>query len=200
MATLTHLPHVLNVQAGANKWDPVNNAVYEVYFTLPDGIKAEFAADEAILTEQVISVSGLNGLDKTTGEGKQTFLGASVSFQEPVINDTFIEFTIEFNLNLRNKTDNFVHKLFRAWEQLNYNLADVTRTLKSQYCSDSFRVSEANRDGSIHRSFALHHVLLCEVNGADTLDYTNNEARKLSCRFRADYWEEVFAGGTDVTK
>ena len=138
------MPHVLNVQAGANKWDPVNNAVYEVYFTLPDGIKAEFAADEAILTEQVISVSGLNGLDKTTGQGKQTFLGASVSFQEPVINDTFIEFTIEFNLNLRNKTDNFVHKLFRAWEQLNYNLADGTRTLKSQYCSDSFRVSEAN--------------------------------------------------------
>ena len=35
MAELTHLPHVRNVQSGNNKWDPVNAAVYEVYFTLP---------------------------------------------------------------------------------------------------------------------------------------------------------------------
>lgn len=194
MATqISHLPHITNVQSGMNKYDPVHLAVFEVYFTLPDALKKTFATEEELLTEQITEISGLDALNKTTGQGSQKFYGVDVSFQNPAMEQTYCEFTITFNLNLRNGTDNFVHKLIRAWENLNYNLQDGTRTLKSYYTSDSVRIAEANRAGTIIRAFAFHNVMLCEVTGTDGLNYTNNDARTLAVKFRADYWEEEFA-------
>lgn len=193
MAKLTHLPHVKNIKSGINKWDPMHQAVFELYFTLPDALQAQFKEDEAILTEQVTEVSGLDALQKTTGQGSQKFMGVDVSFQNPAMDTTYAEITVTMNLNLRNVTDAFVLKVFRAWEDLNYNLADGTRTLKAEYSSDSLRIAEANRNGEIWRSYIFRHVLLAEVTGLDNLNYTENAPRTIVCKFRADYFEDDLA-------
>lgn len=193
MAKLTHLPHVKNIKSGINKWDPMHQAVFELYFTLPDALQAQFKEDEAILTEQVTEVSGLDALQKTTGQGSQKFMGVDVSFQNPAMDTTYAEITVTMNLNLRNVTDAFVLKVFRAWEDLNYNLADGTRTLKAEYSSDSLRIAEANRNGEIWRSYIFHHVLLAEVTGLDNLNYVENAPRVITCKFRADFWTDDLA-------
>lgn len=193
MAQLTHLPHVKNVQSGVNRYDPNHSSIFEVYFTLPEAIKSQFAEDEAILTEQVVSVNGIAALMKNTTVGKQRFMGVDVSHSAPVIDETRATITIEFNLNLRNATDNFVLKLFMAWKNLNYNLNDGTRTLKADYVADNLRIAEANRDGTIWRSYVFHDVFLGEVSGIDSLSYDDNEPRKLSVQFYADYWDDDLA-------
>lgn len=193
MAQLTHLPHVKNVQSGVNRYDPNHSSIFEVYFTLPEAIKSQFAEDEAILTEQVVSVNGIAALMKNTAVGKQRFMGVDVSHSAPVIDETRATITIEFNLNLRNATDNFVLKLFMAWKNLNYNLNDGTRTLKADYVADNLRIAEANRDGTIWRSYVFHDVFLGEVSGIDSLSYDDNEPRKLSVQFYADYWDDDLA-------
>ena len=103
---------------------------------------------------------------------------------------TYADITVTLNLNLRNKIDNFVLKVFRAWENLNYNLADGTRSIKTGYISDNLRIAEANRNGDIWRSYIFHHVMLTGVTGLDDLDYMSNDARQLTCTFRCDYWED----------
>lgn len=193
MATLTHLPHLTNMQSGINKWDPSHSSVYEVYFTLPDAIRSEFSEDEVILTEQVTDVSGLDNLIKTTGVSSQTFMGVDVSYHNPTLDNTYAEITINLNLNLRNKVDNFVLKVFRAWENLNYNLADGTRTLLADYSSDAMRIAIANRAGDVVRSIVFNRVLLSGVSQIDTLDYKANEAQKLQVQFRCDYWDDALA-------
>lgn len=193
MAQLTHLPHVKNVQSGVNRYDPNHSSIFEVYFTLPEAIKSQFAEDEAILTEQVVSVNGIAALMKNTTVGKQRFMGVDVSHSAPVIDETRATITIEFNLNLRNATDNFVLKLFMAWKNLNYNLNDGTRTLKADYVADNLRIAEANRDGTIWRSYVFHDVFLGEVSGIDSLSYDDNEPRKLTVQFYADYWDDDLA-------
>ncbi len=193
MANLSHLPHVKNITSGVNRYDPNGSAVFEVYFTLPDAVRSEFSEDEVILTEQVTDVTGLDALQKNTAVGTQRFMGVNVSFANPVIDDTRADITINFNLNLRNGNDNFVFKVFKAWKNLNYNLADGTRTLKADYVADNIRIAEANRDGTIWRSYVFHDVLLEEVTGLNDLNYDTNEARKLSVKFRADYWDEDIA-------
>ena len=65
--------------------------------------------------------------------------------------------------------------------------------MKADYTSDSLRIAEANRDGTVVRTWVFQHVLLCEVTGTDSLNYTDNEPRKLVCRFRSDFWDESFA-------
>ena len=193
MANLTHLPHVRNIKSGVNRWDPNHSAVFEVYFTLPAAIQGQFAEDEAILTEQVTDVSGLDQLQKNTPVGKQRFMNVDVSHSSPVIDETRATITIVFNLNLRNVTDNFVLKVLMAWKNLNYNLADGTRTLKNTYVADNLRIAEANRDGTIWRSYAFHDVFIGEVTGIDTLNYDDNETRKLTVQFISDYWDDDMA-------
>lgn len=195
---VSSLPHINNISAanGTSLWDPVHNANFEVYFDIPSALASAFPEEGALLTQQVTEVSGLDALNKTTGQGSQKFFGVDVSFQNPAMDSTYCEFTITFNLNLRNQTDNWVHKLIRAWENLNYNLQDGTRTLKDFYTSDSVRIAEANRAGTVVRAFSFKHVLLCEVTGTDSLNYTNNDARTLQCKFRADMWSETWASAT----
>lgn len=193
MANLTHLPHVRNIKSGVNRWDPNHSAVFEVYFTLPAAIQGQFAEDEAILTEQVTDVSGLDQLQKNTPVGKQRFMNVDVSHSSPVIDETRATITIVFNLNLRNVTDNFVLKVLMAWKNLNYNLADGTRTLKNTYVADNLRVAEANRDGTIWRSYVFHDVILGDITGIDTLNYDDNEARKITAVFISDFWDDDIA-------
>jgi len=188
--TLTHLPHIKNVKSGINKYDPVHNSIYEVYFTLPAAIQEQFKEDEILLTEQVTNVAGLDVLQKTTETGEQKFYGVTVSYLNPVLDTTAADITIDLNLNLRNVTDNFVLKVFRAWENLSYNLADGTRSIKVGYISDNLRIAVATRNGDIWRSTIFHHVMLKSVTGLENLDYANNEAMKLSIILRSDYWED----------
>ena len=189
MANLTHLPHVRNIKSGVNRWDPNHSAVFEVYFTLPAAIQGQFAEDEAILTEQVTDVSGLDQLQKNTPVGKQRFMNVDVSHSSPVIDETRATITIVFNLNLRNVTDNFVLKVLMAWKNLNYNLADGTRTLKNTYVADNLRIAEANRDGTIWRSYVFHDVILGDITGIDTLNYDDNEARNITAVFISNFWD-----------
>jgi hypothetical protein len=190
---LSHLPHIKNMQSGNNKWDPVHRSIFEVYFSVPELLRSTFSWEEVVLTEQVFSVSGLDALQKTTPASEQKFYGVTVSYLNPVLDSTAADLTIVFNLNLKNVTDNFVLKLFKAWAHLSYDLSDGARGIKTDYITDNLRIAEANRNGEIWRSYIFHHVMLTGVTGLDGLDYTANEAVQLTCTFRCDFWDEDLA-------
>lgn len=193
MTSLVHLPHIKNAASGINKYDPVHNSLFEVYFTLPAPLQQEFSADAQYLTEQVSSVSGLDALQKTPGVSNQNFMGASVSFSNPVMDNTYADISMVLKLNLRNVTDNFVLKIFKAWSNLNYDMSDGTRTIKLDYISDTMRIAEANRNGEVWRSILFHNIILAKLSGLDSLDYTSNEPQNLTVEFRSDYWDDDIA-------
>lgn len=190
---LTHLPHIKNIASGINKYDPVHKAIYEVYISLPEALDQTFKEDGVLLTQQVTTVSGLDALQKTTAAGEQKFYGVTVSYLNPTLDTTAADITMVFNLNLRDETDNFVLKVFKSWANLSYDLSDGSRGIKKDYISDNVRIAEANRNGEIWRSYIFHHVMLTGVTGLDDLDYTSNDARQLTCTFRADFWDEDLA-------
>ena len=190
---LTHLPHIKNVKAGIGKQDPVHGSLFEVYIELPSLIASMFKEDAVTLTQQVKSVGGINALQMTTGVGSQRFLGADASYLNPVLDQTFADIDIAFNLNLRDVTDNWVLKIFKAWENLSYDLTDGTRGIKADYISDNVRIAQANRNGMVWRSVVFHNSMLTGLDGLDSLDYTQTEALDLTAKFRADYWEDELA-------
>ena len=214
MAQLNHVPHVRSVTAGRNYYDPVNTAIFEVTFTFPGLISTAMADKVALLTEQVTNVGGLDNLLKTPAAGQQKFFGADVSYLNPTLDNTYADITIDFNLNLRSVTDNYVLDAFMQWRNLNYNLGNGARYLKKDYVAPYIEIKMANRDGTVWRVVKLWDVLLTGVTGLDGLDITANEAPKLQCTFRSDYWDDssdadnvVFgpiympeAGGVDYAK
>ena len=195
MAKISHLPNIRNVEAGNKNYDPMHGSIFEVAFSVPAAIQAKVQKDVAILSEQVTTVSGLDALQKTTAAGQQKFLGVDVSYLNPTLDNTYAEITVELNLNLRNVTDAYVFRVFKEWQKVNYDLATGERVLMKDYIAPFLSIKEANRDGTVWRAVKFAKVMMTSVSGLDALDYTNNEARKLSVVFRTDMWDEQLANG-----
>lgn len=188
------LPHIKNSQAGVNKMDPAHNDIFEVYFTLPEPLRANFAKDEMILTEHVLKVSGLDQLHTAPGTGVQKFMGTDRSYIYPKLDSTRAEFSIDFTLNLRNKTDNYIYKLFKAWAKLGYDIATGERVLKVDYCADWLKIAIANRQGDIYQNIVFKDVMINGgIDGLSDLDYDNAEAQTCTVKFVSDWWDDMMA-------
>ena len=154
------LPHIQNSKAGANKYDPVHKSLYEVSFTVPASLKQRFGEDEEILTEHVLSVSGLDSLYKGVEAEQQKFMGTSRSYLKPTVGDTFAEVTVKFSLNLRDGMDNYIYRVFNAWKKLGYDMQTGERQLKKDYCADWLKIQISNRRGDVFHRIIMKDVML----------------------------------------
>lgn len=188
------LPHIKNSEAGINLYDPVHKSIFEVYFTLPEALRAEFAKDEMLLTQHVLTVSGLETLYKAPETDVQKFMGTDRSFIKPTIGETSASIEIDFSLNLRNGTDNYILKLLRAWAALGYDVSTGKRSLKKDYCAQWLKISIANREGDIYQEIVFKDIMMNgPLDYPGDLDYTNDEALQVKAKFKSDWWDEKLA-------
>lgn len=185
------LPHIKNSQAGNNRQDPNYKNMFEVYFTIPEALMDRFGGDVAVLTEQVQKVTGLGSLDKGPQKTQQKFMGTTRTYLQSKLDDTSHEITITFALNLRKGTDNYIYKLFRAWNELCYNKATGETTLKESYCADWFKIVIANRAGDIYREILFHDMIMVEgISGIDELDYESTDLVQIDVKFASDWADD----------
>ena len=190
------LPHIQNSQAGRNKFDPVHSNIFEVRFTVPEALRAQFGKDEVLLTEHVTKVTGaLGALNKGATTGTQKFMGTDRSYIMPKMDSTRAEFEIEFTLNLRNDVDNYIYKLLRAWVALGYDINTGARSLKRDYCADWLDIAIANRAGDIFHEIVFKDVMTNgELGGSfQDLDYETGEAATITLKLVSDWWQETMA-------
>jgi hypothetical protein len=168
--------------------DPVHSNLFEVTFTIPEALQADFGADVAIITEQIQNISGLGTLDKGVETGEQKFMGTSRSYLNPKPDNTYHDIKVTLALNLREGTDNFIYKLFKAWNRLSYDLTTGETVLKKDYCSDWIKVRIANRAGDVYREIIYKDVMLKGgLTFQDELNYDTNDAQTLEVNFRSDW-------------
>lgn len=185
------LPHIKNSQAGVNKHDIVSGNIFEVYFTLPEPLRDQFAQDEALITEHVLKISGLEALDKAPETVTQQFMGTTRTFIAPRIGDTSAEISIDLSLNLRNGVDNYIYKLFKAWARLGYNINTGERSLKKDYCAEWLKVSIANPAGDIYREIIFKDVMMSgSITGMEDYDYNSSDPKQITVKFKSDWWQE----------
>lgn len=187
------LPHITNSEAGRNLYDPVFKNIFEVYFTLPEPIASKFEKDTALITEHVTKIGGLNALNRAPGVGTQKFMGTERSFINPKLDNTSADIEVTLNLNLRNSTDNYIYKLFRAWAALGYDQTTGERHLKKDYCADFLKISIANQNGDIYREIVFKDVMIMDslAGSQEDLDYDSADALELTVKFRSDWWTET---------
>jgi len=186
------LPHITNSQAGVNRQDPVHSNLYQISFTLPEALRAEFGQDEAVISEQVLSITGLDVRHKTAETGTQKFMGTSRSYIQSGVSDTYADLEVKFALNLRNGTDNYVYKLFKAWSRLGYDINTGAKVLKKDYVTDTLTVMIGNRVGDIYEQITFKDVMLNgPITGLDELNYDTLDAVELTVKFRSDWWDDV---------
>ena len=188
---VSHLPHIKNVAAGIHRWDPVHQSIFLVAFTVPPSMQGEYDQDELnILSQQVKTVSGLDNLNNSVKMYSQKYLGVDRSFFNPVIDNTGIDYTITFNLNIRDRNDVYVFKIFKEWVNLIYTLSTGVVSLIEQ-AYGKMTILEANRDGTVWRQIVLKNVVVTDIKGMESLDYESQDVRTLNVTFHADYWDET---------
>lgn len=185
------LPHIRNSQAGVNRQDPLYANMFEVYFTIPAAMQAQYGDDVAVLTEQVQSIDGLATLDKSPEVAEQKFMGTTRSYANSKLDTTSHDLTVKLALNLRNGLDNYVYKLFKRWRDLIYNPATGETTLKVDYVADWLKVVIANRAGDIYKEVIYKDVFLSgPIEGFNTLDYGGSDLVVLTVKMRSDWADD----------
>lgn len=189
------LPHIQNSQAGRNKFDPVHQNIFEVRFTVPDAIRDQFGKDEVLPTEHVTKITGVGGaINKAPNVQQQKFMGTDRSYIVPKLDNTHAELEMEFTLNLRDDTDNYIYKIFRAWAALGYDVNTGSRALKRDYCADWLNIAVANRAGDIFHEIIFKDVMMNgDLSGYGDFDYETGDACTLSVKFVSDWWQETIA-------
>lgn len=189
------LPHIQNSVAGRDLYDPAYKSIFEVYFTLPDALRDKFGQDEALITEHVKTVGGLDALDKGPETSTQKFMGTTRTYVNPKMESTSAEdIQIVFTLNMRNGVDNYIYKLFRAWKDLNYDLNTGEIHMKKDYVAKWLKISIGNRAGEVVREIVFRDVMLKgNLEGMSELDYEGNDPLELTVHFTSDWWKETIA-------
>lgn len=188
------LPHITNTPSGINKYEPLYKNIFEVSFTLPRPLQDEFNADIAILSSQVLSISGLDVADKGVERTSQKGYGVTRSYLNSKIDDTSFDITVTFALNLRNGTDNFVYKLLKAWKNLGYNLETGETALKTDYTADFMKIQVGNRAGDINREIIMKDVFIFGgLAGMNDYGYDNQDLATLEVHFSSDWAQETVA-------
>ncbi len=181
------LPHIQNSEAGRNYYEPYFTSLFEVYFTIPESLQASYGKDVNLLSEHVTKVSGLDQLDRTPDVVQQDFHGTKRTYIVPHLSDTSFEITVGLTLNLRNETDNYVYKLFRAWNKLNYNQETGESEVKANYIAQWLRVVVANRKGDIIKDVIFKDMILSKLNAPGEYDYTSTDAAQIEVVFKSDW-------------
>lgn len=187
------LPHITNSMAGREKYDVLYKNIYEVLFTLPTALQSQFGSDTALISEHVLTVSGLDALDKAPEAGTtQKFMGTTRTFLNSGVDDTSAEITVKLSLNLRNAVDNYIYKIFRAWSKLGYDIATGEKSLKTDYTADFLQISIGNRAGDIYRRVTFKDMILSKVNGGlSDLDYGDaSTILEMEVTFKSDWWAD----------
>jgi len=169
------LSHYQNSLSSVNRFEPVYLNQFEVNIIPPAAI-----AGGPILLQHVTKVSGL-ALDKNPGTTSQKFKFAKRNYAGAKPEQTYMDLSFTFSVNLNDQNSMYVFKTLRQWSDLIYNPLTGAMGLKNDYVG-TIVVSIFNKD-----CFPLK--ALSPMN----LNYTSTEIYKIdNFPWAVDYWEDLF--------
>jgi hypothetical protein len=180
------LPHYSEdqTQKKGKNFEPVQANLFEVTILPPDGV-----AGQELLLQHVKTVSGLGALHKEISPITQKYKQASRSFAG-TIDDTFIDVTIEFSLNLNDSNQAYLYKTLRQWYRAQYNPETGEMGLKKNYVG-TVVIVQFNREGDIFRKVTLDDCFIISgVSLTETLDYSNSDVQVMEVQWRSDVFAE----------
>ena len=103
------LAHYRNSQASMAKYEPLYIAQFEVLLTPPPAV-----GGWNLVMEQVLKVDGLE-VNKLPEVVEQKYKSAKRSFAGGMNDDTTVDVTLDFEVNLDDSNSAYVYKALRQW-------------------------------------------------------------------------------------
>lgn len=192
---LLGLPHYRNSRVSMSLAEPLYKNLFTMQITLPQAIGAD-AQSTNLLLEEVTSVTGLN-TNKVPGAVEQKYKYASRSFAGGKPNETTIDLTINFNLNLTydgedGTPSNFAVKMLRKWTDLIFDPITGRTGLKKDYVADQAVITMQDRAGTPFWQWICYNIF--PTKGIDDVGLTYDTPDLVAVQgltFRCDYYDEI---------
>ena len=180
------LPHYRNSKASMNKFEPVYNAQFEVTLQPPAAV-----SDWSLVMEQVLKVGGVE-INKQPAVVEQQYKSAKRSFAGGMVDDTTVDITLDFEVNLNDANSMYVYRALRRWTDLIYDPLTGRMGLKKDYTGGPMIINYFNKNGDIFRQIKLPVCFPTSPITPIESDYTNNDIYRITgFTLRCDYWEET---------
>ena len=192
---LLGLPHYRNSRVSMSLAEPLYKNLFTMQITLPQALGADQQSTNLLL-EEVTSVTGLN-TNKVPGAVEQKYKYASRSFAGGKPNETTVDLTINFNLNLTydgedGTPSNFVVKMLRKWTDLIYDPITGRTGLKKDYVADQAVITMQDRAGTPFWQWICYNIF--PTKGIDDVGLTYDTPDLVAIQgltFRCDYFDEI---------
>lgn len=190
------LPHFKNSAAGPGKYEPLYLNQFEVIITPPPAVAGKIGFGNNLMLEHVLKVTSL---PEYSGSGAgvtiQNYKFSQRTYAPAKPQQTYHQFTIDFEVNLNNNNDMYIYNALRSWADLIYDPLTGRQGLKADYADASIQVTQFNRAGVIYREFMFSPVFIGPNKLTETvLDYTGDGIYKLTAQFTADSYTESRIG------
>lgn len=184
---MSGVPHYRNSKASMNNWEPVYLNLFDVNIVFP----AAVGTGEFVL-ENIISIGGLE-TDKVPATVEQTYKGAKRSFAAGFVENTYVDLTLSFEVNLNDANSAYVYKCLKAWCNLIYNNETGAMGTKKDYVGGPMIVSAYDKHGDVYRQWKFPTVFPTVNISAMELNYdTITEVYKIEgFTLRADFWDHA---------
>ena len=180
------LPHYRNSKAAMQKFEPVDNAQFEILLTPPAAVTGW-----TLVMENVLKIGGVE-TNKMPDIQTQKYKSATRSFSGGIVADTFIDIALEFEVNLDDSNSAYVYKALRKWCDLVYDPLTGRMGLKKDYTGGPLIINYFNKNGDIYRQVKAPVVFPTTPITAIESDFNSSDIYRISgFTLRADYWEET---------
>ena len=180
------LSHYQNSISAINKFEPVFLNQFEVTIIPPAAV-----AGGQILLQHVSKVAGLT-LDKNPGTVTQKYKFAKRNYAGAKPDQTYLDLSISFSVNLNDANSMYVFKTLRQWSDLIYNPLTGAQGLKNDYVGTVI-VSMFYKSGNVFRRVTCKDAYISKPITPMNLNYTSTEIFKINDMVWAvDYWEDLF--------
>ena len=201
---LRGLSHFRASRVSTSMNEPVYLNLFTVVIQLPDAIKEDVGTDIDLLLEGIQTVGGLDTNKVPGANAIQHYKFAERRFADAGPDNTFINVTMDIEVNLRNSIDItsgkrsgncdlYTLKMLRKWNDLIYDPLTGRMGLKAEYVAPQVVITMHDKANQPFWQWTLYHVWPTVNLPAPNLNYmTKSELYKLSGYTLAfDCWYEV---------
>ena len=197
---LMGLPHFKTSRVSMEMYEPVYLNLFSVEIQLPKGLTGTGGIsddDKNLLLEGVQNVKGLDTNKNPGVANLQHYKFADRSFAASGTDQTFIDVTMDFEINVRGSAagapDMYTLKILRRWNDLVWDPLTGRQGLKVNYVAPTVTVTMHDKANQPFWQWTLYNVFPTKNLPVPELDYSKKTDlyKVTGYTLRCDYWDEV---------
>ncbi len=184
------LPSIRNSKVAKSIDEAATLERFAVQVIPPQGIVVP-----SILSEEIVSIGGLEMLDKMPEIVRQISLGHTRVFSSSFVEDTTIELNMVMNLNFSGAkaNDMLIYKMWKQWARRHRNEFTGANSLKIDTVGNII-IDQHNKVGEVWRHVELINVLIMELTGLDETSIESQEPVQLTVNLVAEGFNVIMGG------